>query len=132
MTMCSRSCWVTSRRLGGQEAGGHLAAEERPEAVVCGNDLIALGVMDALTEHGLRVPGDITLAGFDDIAFAALIRPTLTSVRQPVDELGAEAVRALQSRLTRRDGMPRKIRIQPDVVPRQSTNGGERTRRGHA
>jgi LacI family transcriptional regulator len=105
----------------GQKAGGDIVAGEMPAAIVCGNDLIALGVLDALLGHGLHVPDDIALAGFDDIAFATLIRPTLTSVRQPVDELGAEAVRTLLSRLSRKDGMPRKIRIQPEIVPRQST-----------
>lgn len=122
-----------------------LAATGQVDAVICANDLIALGVLDAFAEHGnhgtrartgkrpahgrnrtsgqprLRVPEDVAVTGFDDIAFATLIRPTLTSVRQPVDELGAEAVRALLSRLSRTDGRPRKIRIQPDLVVRQST-----------
>ena len=105
----------------GQRAGAQLTEDHLPDAIVCGNDLIALGVLDVLSGRGLRVPDDVAVAGFDDIAFAALIRPTLTSVRQPVDELGAEAVRTLMSRLARKDGMPRKIRIQPSVVARQST-----------
>src|SRR4051812_1908286 len=70
----------------GRAAGDRIAAlpaRSRPTGVICGNDLIALGVLQAMTEHGLRVPADVALIGFDDISYAAGAAVPLSSVRQP-------------------------------------------------
>lgn len=69
----------------------------RPEAVFCGNDAIALGCIQALTEQGLRVPEDVSVVGFDDIWFARAAR--LTTVRQPLHALGRRAMEVLMEQI---------------------------------
>lgn len=84
-----------------QQADGVLAAEQllrgdtRPAGVVCANDEIALGVLVGGLGRGLRVPQDVVITGFDDAPVAALVNPALTTVRQPVRELAAEAARLI-------------------------------------
>lgn len=66
-----------------------------PDAVVCTDDMLALGVMAQLRRRGIRVPEDVLVTGFDDIAFASLVDPELTTIRQPVKEIAAKAVALL-------------------------------------
>lgn len=81
--------------------GGHdamaqiLRSGARPTAVMASNDLTAIGAMDAIYEHGLRVPEDISVMGYDDIQLSAFTRPALTTVRLPRDEIAQIAFRAL-------------------------------------
>ena len=82
----------------GQKAGAEIAAlpaADRPTAVFCANDLIALGVLQEMTRHRIRVPEDIAIVGYDDIDFAAAAAVPLTSVRQPRQQLGRTAARML-------------------------------------
>ena len=72
----------------GYALGRRLADEGLPHAVFCGNDLMALGLLAALRDAGVQVPGRVAVVGFDDIEGAAFLRPALTTVRQPFDELG--------------------------------------------
>lgn len=72
-----------------------LSARDRPTAILCGNDLVALGVLKAARELGLRVPEDVAVAGFDDFEFAAAVDPPLTTVRMPGYEMGRQAARSL-------------------------------------
>ena len=87
------------------EAGGEQAVREliaggrRPGAIVCGNDEMALGALTALRAAKLRVPADVAVTGFDDIAAARRARPALSTVRQPMRELGERSVRLLLSRI---------------------------------
>jgi len=67
------------------------AGTRLPRCIICANDQTALGVMHALDRHGFPVPGDVAVTGFDDLAFARHLRPTLTTVRQPIREMGASA-----------------------------------------
>lgn len=115
----------------GATAGAQLVEDSQlPDAIVCGNDLIALGVLRALREHGVRVPDDTAVTGFDDIDFASLVDPALTTVRQPIEQIGAIAVDLLQQRL-RDPGAPfREVRLTPTLVVRGSS--GERTHRSRA
>lgn len=62
-------------------------------AVVAGTDMVALGVLAALCDAGLDVPGDVWVVGFDDVPFAADLNPSLTTVRVPYEDLGRTAVR---------------------------------------
>jgi LacI family transcriptional regulator len=71
-----------------------------PRAIACANDQTALGVVYALTEHGLDVPRDVAVTGFDDLPFARHLRPQLTTVRQPIQEIGARAFEVLHSMIT--------------------------------
>jgi LacI family transcriptional regulator, galactose operon repressor len=68
-----------------------------PRVIVCANDQTALGVMHALAQHGIDVPGEIAVTGFDDIPVARHLRPQLTTIRQPIAELGATAFELLRS-----------------------------------
>jgi LacI family transcriptional regulator len=85
---------------GGRQAVAALLAEGRvPRAVVCGNDEMAIGALIALRAGQLRVPADVAVSGFDDIAAAHHVRPGLTTVRQPMRELGEQSVRTLLTRI---------------------------------
>jgi LacI family transcriptional regulator len=85
---------------GRSAAAGLLAGRNRPEAMVCANDELALGVLTAAEEAGLRVPGDLAVTGWDDVMAARFAR--LTTVRQPIRELGATAARWLHDRMIER------------------------------
>lgn len=94
----------------------------RPDAVVCANDLIAVGALQRLRQLGADVPGDVAVTGFDDIPMASLADPPVTTVRQPVRELAAEAARLLHRRLAGEQAGPhRALRLAPGLVVRAST-----------
>ena len=84
---------------GGAKVINRLLAAGRalPRAIACANDLTALGVMSALREHGISVPGQVAVTGFDDIPLARHLRTTLTTVRQPIREMGRTAFEVLYS-----------------------------------
>jgi len=67
----------------------------KPDALVCANDMLALGCLHYALENGIKVPNELAVSGFDDIAFARMSFPTLTSVRIPVDVLAREAIRLI-------------------------------------
>ncbi len=99
---------------------GILERAERPGAVFCSNDEMAIGLMRTLISGGLRVPEDISVAGFDDIEFAAVVEPPLTTVRQPRRELGQAGATVLLDLLAGRTTQPR-VRLATDLVIRAST-----------
>jgi LacI family transcriptional regulator len=76
-----------------------LALPDPPQAVLCANDLMAFGVLDAAREAGLDVPGDLAVVGFDDIAAATLTHPPLTTVSNPAYEAGLLAGALLKERM---------------------------------
>lgn len=87
---------------GGYEAGRRLLEmpdSKRPTAVFAANDLCAEGAMRAFREAGLTIPDDFAVVGYDDTFFASMTQPALTSVRMPIEELGALAVRLLVNRV---------------------------------
>ena len=109
--------------LRGREAGEAIArrpAAERPDAVFCANDLLAVGVMQGTAILGdIRVPQDLALIGYDDIDFAQATVVPLSSIRQPAREIGTTAVVLLFETL---DGAPaRHVRFRPELVVRAST-----------
>ena len=95
-------------------------AEKLPRAIACANDQTALGVVYALMQHGLDVPGDVAVTGFDDIPVARHLRPQLTTVRQPIQELGATAFEVLYSMINDAGHAPRDIVLPTRLVPRES------------
>jgi len=102
-------------------ASGHVAARELPaavRAVFVGNDQMALGVLRALADAGRRVPEDVAVVGFDDVADAAQYRPPLTTVRQDFDALGAAAVDALVARIS--GGPAAHVTLTPQLIVRAS------------
>lgn len=92
-----------------------------PDAIVCANDATAAGVMHALLESGIRVPGDVRLAGIDDVPYAALLPVPLTTMRQPAREIGVAAMAAMLDRLSRPDLPPRDIYLHSTLVVRRSS-----------
>jgi LacI family transcriptional regulator, galactose operon repressor len=95
---------AVSHLLGGGGSGtfGDDAAAPRPTAILAYNDLMAIGALRAVRRAGLRVPQDVSLVGFDDVAFAAYAEPPLTTIRQATAEMGRWAVATLRARLARR------------------------------
>jgi LacI family transcriptional regulator len=109
----------------GRDAGERvLGLRPRPTAVICANDLVALGVLQVMIRHGVRVPDDMAIVGFDDIEFASAATIPLTSVRIPRREIGRIATELL---LEEASGDPehvhRRIVLPPELVVRESTIG---------
>lgn len=101
-----------------------LPADVRPDAVFAANDLLALGVLQALTHAGVRVPEDVALIGYDDIYFAASAAIPLSSVRQPSWELGKAATELLMAEIEGGGSVEyRHVVFQPELVIRESTIG---------
>lgn len=111
---------------GGVESLGALNATvttvvaDRPEALICYDDVVALGMMDALRGRGLRVPDDIAIVGFDDIPFAGIANPRLTTVAQPSEEIGRTAVSMLLSGI-RSGELPPSIVLPVRLIVRESS-----------
>jgi DNA-binding LacI/PurR family transcriptional regulator len=108
----------------GYELGVHLAARPEVTAVLCGNDQMALGFLRAAAEKDRRVPGDISVVGFDDIPEAAYYWPPLTTVRQDFGTLGVRALRTLMSLVAdgARPGIPVAVpSLEPDLIVRASS-----------
>jgi len=89
-----------SMEAGGEAAAAALRLPSPPTALFCFGDLMAIGAIQRLQGMGCRVPDDISVAGFDDIDFAAFASPPLTTVRQPALEMGETAMRLLHQRIT--------------------------------
>ena len=98
----------------------YLAAGQRPGAVVCANDQMAVGALAALAEAGLQVPGDVLVTGFDDIQLARHVTPPLTSVQQPMRQLGATAAELLLRRIDDPLVPPRAMVLSTRLVVRRS------------
>jgi DNA-binding LacI/PurR family transcriptional regulator len=90
-------------------------------AVVCGDDLVAVGLIDSLEARGVLVPRDVSVVGFDDIALAGVGRIGLTTVRQPAREIGALAARLLVRRLDGQDSGQAPTLLEPELVVRRTT-----------
>ena len=104
----------------GYKLGGQLAADSGLTAVFCGNDTMALGVIRALTERGLRVPGDVSVVGFDDVPEAGYYLPPLSTVRQDFGELGRRALSTLIDRMSGAIPAGRRVRVAPELIVRAS------------
>ncbi|WP_406283147.1 LacI family DNA-binding transcriptional regulator [Streptomyces sp. NBC_00209] len=92
----------------------------RPQGLVFANDQMAVGALHALEARGIDVPGDIAVTGFDGIPLSQLVRPTLTTVRQPMGLLGVEAVELLVARLSERERPPQERLLPVSAVLRRS------------
>ena len=105
--------------------GGHAAAaallDQGCTAVVCGSDLMAFGVIRAVRQHGLSVPGDVSVVGFDDSPLIAFADPPLTTIRQPVESMGAAAVNVLLEEISGNPAQRGEFVFQPELVVRGST-----------
>jgi DNA-binding LacI/PurR family transcriptional regulator len=91
-------------------------------AIFCFNDIAAIGAIRALKDAGLSVPGDVSVVGFDDIQSAAYATPSLTTVRQPLAEMGKRGAQVLLERIADREKeFPAEIVMSPELVVREST-----------
>ena len=90
-------------------------------ALVCYNDVSAIGAIRALVDHGLRVPEDVSVVGFDDLQNAAFHNPSLTTIRQPLNQMGMVAARILLQRIRGQATFPDAVPILPELVIREST-----------
>ncbi|PAP77127.1 LacI family DNA-binding transcriptional regulator [Rubrivirga marina] len=99
-----------------------LALDPRPTAIFAANDLSAYGVVSALRDAGLDVPGDVAVAGFDDIQLSRFSSPTLTTVHAPVREMGQSAIERLLAQIKGAGGRDREaVTLDTEVVVREST-----------
>lgn len=106
-TLIVRGSWSTES---GYEAGCALLKKERPmSCILAANDDMAIGVTKAMTDNGLRVPDDISVAGFDDSIIGRYFTPTLTTVHIPMDEMIRDAVRILLSPDSEEDSVPQSL-----------------------
>jgi LacI family transcriptional regulator len=106
----------------GVRAGGELLdLRPRPSAVACFNDKVAVGVMEAAAARGLRVPGDLSVVGFDDIDVSRATTPRLTTVRQPLQEMGRTAVTMLMRQLDGHAHEALSMELETRLVVREST-----------
>jgi LacI family transcriptional regulator len=107
----------------GELAGGNLLARygtALPDAVVCANDQMAIGVLRAFAAGGVRVPEDVAVVGFDDIALGSLYDPALTTVHQPMRMLGERACALLLDRIADPDQSPAAELLPTELVLRAS------------
>jgi DNA-binding LacI/PurR family transcriptional regulator len=99
-----------------------LLAQKRPfTALVSFNDIAAIGAIRAFHDHGLRVPEDVSVVGFDDIQGAAYHNPSLTTIRQPLQSMGTTSARVLLERLRGTKEYQEQIAIVPELIIREST-----------
>lgn len=102
-----------------------------PDVLICGNDMIALGAIDALLEAGLRVPRDMAVVGYDDMSFASSALIGLSTVHVPRAELGRTAVRMLLQRIENPDALPQSVILPHRVVARRTCGATNRRPANH-
>lgn len=108
------------------QSGGYLAMNrlldqtDTPSAVFAANDEMAFGAIDAIQDRRLKIPDDIAIIGFDDIQMASFARPPLTTVRQPMRDLGVVAVRQLLRRISTPDAQPETVHLPTQLTVRQT------------
>lgn len=115
---------VLAGRAAGQMLEGR-SSRDRPDGIFAANDLVAIGVLQALVmAASIIIPDDIALVGYDDIDFAMAAVVPLTSVRQPSYEIGSTAVQIMLDEAADPDLAPRQVVFQPELVVRRSTVAG--------
>ena len=117
----------------GQRAGDRIAAlpaRNRPTGVFCANDLVALGLLQEMTRHRVRVPEDVAIIGYDDVEFAVAAAVPLSSIRQPRQELGRAAAQLLVAEaLGEENHQHRQVIFEPELVVRRSSEPRPRSPR---
>ena len=119
LELAARSSGSFTLESGDAQAQELLAAA--PTAILAANDLLAMGALAAAARAGFSVPDELSVSGYDDIAYAAFTSPPLTTVRQPAGTMGEEAVRLLLARLDGDESPPRRVVVEPELRARAST-----------
>lgn len=117
-----------SRAYGSAAAAKLLAGSRRPTAVLACSDYIAIGVLQATRQAGLSVPDDLSLVGFDDMPLVELVDPPLTTIRQPIAEMGRIAFERLLALINKTEAEP-QTRLPVSLVIRKSVRNLERADR---
>ncbi|MBI5929738.1 MAG: LacI family DNA-binding transcriptional regulator [Chloroflexi bacterium] len=108
------------RKEGYEAAERLLSLSNPPTAIFASNDLSAFGAMEAIRAYGLQIPQDISIMGFDDIPQASLVYPRLTTVRQPLDEMGRIAAQLLVEQIENPDRPIHHVTLPTSLVVRES------------
>ena len=101
-----------------------LQQKQRPTAIFCGGDIMAMGAICAADEMGLRVPQDISVIGYDNVRNARYFTPALTTVHQPKAQLGEKALEMLLDRITSKREESKTIEVHPTLIERRSVGDG--------
>jgi LacI family transcriptional regulator len=112
---------VSSPELGFEPACELLNRKVEFTAIVCYDDIAAIGAIRAICDHGLRVPEDISVVGFDDIQSAAFHNPSITTIRQPLHQMGTIAAQILLQRVRGKATVPGTVSVLPELIIREST-----------
>lgn len=96
--------------------------EERPTAIFCCNDQLAIGALQAAKESGVRVPEELSIVGFDNTILATVTDPPLTTVAQPMEQMGKLAFNLVIESLNNKDSVKQRIVLRPELVVRRSTS----------
>lgn len=105
----------------GRRAADHFTSSNRPDAIFCANDMMAIGCLEALREAGVAVPDDIALAGFDDIPIARYVSPPLTTAAVPIAEIGRQALECCADSIAGRESNGQRW-FEPQLVVRASSS----------
>lgn len=106
----------------GIEASNYfLRLEKRPETILVSSDEMALGVIHGLQDNGLKVPEDVAVVGFDNTRLATMVRPTLTTVMQPMYDIGAVSMRLLTKLLQGEKVAEKQVTLPHRIIERDST-----------
>lgn len=106
---------------GFRHGGRFMDAEHPPTAIFASNDMLAIGVMKAARERNVKIPDDLSVAGFDNTILAAFVDPPLTSVAQPIQEMGRRVVDLLVQSMENGNKTKQRVVLRPELVVRQST-----------
>lgn len=112
---------MSTPELGFEPANELLHKNPDFTAMVCYNDISAIGAIRACMNHGIKVPDDVSVVGFDDIESAAFHNPSLTTIRQPLKQMGTVSARILLQRIRGQATFPDIVPIHPELVIREST-----------
>jgi DNA-binding LacI/PurR family transcriptional regulator len=120
---------VSSPELGYPVVQALLAVGKKFTAIVAFNDMSAIGTIRALEDLGLRVPEDVSVIGFDDITAASFNNPRLTTIRQPLSNMGRIAAQSVLNRIHQTEQFRKEVTVEPELVVRESTAGVRTTKR---
>lgn len=116
--------WIVEDEVvfqGGYHAAQKILDRYHPDAILAMNDFMAMGVLKCLKERGLRVPQDISVAGYDDVIYASLLETPLTTVRQPIEQMCKRAVAMMLEKMANPQCINEKVLLKPQLVVREST-----------
>ncbi|MCA1009135.1 LacI family DNA-binding transcriptional regulator [Halobacillus halophilus] len=98
-----------------------LSMNDKPTAIFSGSDEVAAGIIIEAKENGLRIPDDLAVVGFDDQPLAEIVEPKLTTIKQPIDEMGIKSVELLIKMMNNKDSLAEEVQLPIQLIEREST-----------